>query len=54
MEKELYEQIQEYVYKNYKSHKDKFLIIVEHENHYAIKLNKDSYPLVLSKSILNK
>ena len=53
MEKQLFEQIQEYVYKNYKSHKDKSLIIVEYDNHYSIKLNKDGYPLVLSKSILN-
>lgn len=54
MEKQLFEQIQEYVYKNYSTHKDKPLIIVEHDNHYAVKLNKDSYPLVLSKSILDK
>ena len=36
------EQIQEYVYKNYKSYKDKTLIITEHANHFSIKRPKRS------------
>jgi hypothetical protein len=45
------EQIQEYVYKNYKSYKDKTLIITEHANHFSIKRHIDEAPLILSKSI---
>ena len=47
------EQIQEYVYKNYKSYKDKTLIITEHSNHFSIRRHKDEAPLVLGKTILN-
>ena len=47
------EQIKEYVYKNYKTYKNKDLIITEHTNHFSIRRHKDEAPLVLGKTILN-
>ena len=52
MSKEVTVQVQEYVYKNYKSYKDKILIITEHTNHFSVRRHKDEAPLVLGKRIL--
>jgi hypothetical protein len=53
MSKDISEQIQEYVYKNYKSYKGKTLIVTEHTNHFSIRRHKDESPLVLGKTILD-
>ena len=53
MSKEVSEQVQEYVYKNYKSYKDKTLIITEHTYHFSVRRDKDESALVLGKGILN-
>lgn len=53
MSKEVLEQVQEYVYKNYRSYKDKTLIITEHTNHFSVRRHKDESPLVLGKRILD-
>ena len=47
------EKVTEYVYKNYKTYKDKPLIIEEFGSFFTIKRNKDESPLILGKSILN-
>ncbi len=52
-DKETVQLIEEYVYKNYKSYKDKTLIITEHTNHFSIRRHKDESPLVLGKGILS-
>lgn len=44
--------ITEYVYKNYKTYRDKQLIINESDKCYHILLHKDASPLILSKGIL--
>ena len=44
--------ITEYVYKNYKTYRDKQLIINEFDKCYHILLHKDASPLILSKGIL--
>lgn len=46
------EQVQEYVYNNYKTYKDKTLIIEEFDSHYTIKRNRDESPLILGKGII--
>ena len=46
-------QITEYVYKNYKSYKDKQLIIKELDNCFHICRHKDESPLILGKKIIN-
>jgi len=48
------EQVTEYVYANYKSFKDKKLIIEESETGtcFLINKHKDGSPLILSKEIL--
>jgi len=46
------EEITEYVYNNYKSYKDKKLIIKESGNCFLILHNKDGSPLFLGKGIL--
>jgi hypothetical protein len=46
------DKVKEYVYKNYPTHKDKHLIIVEYDNHFSIKKHPDGGPLVLGKSIV--
>ena len=53
MEEEIIKQITEYVYTNYKSYKDKQLIIKELDNCFHILIHKDSSPLILSKDIIN-
>ena len=45
--------VKEYVYKNYKTYKDKQLIIKELDNCFHILIHKDSSPLILSKNIIN-
>ena len=54
MSEETKHQITEYVYKNYKSYKDKQLIIRELNNCFHILKDEDSSPLILGKSIINK
>ena len=46
------EQVQEFVYNNYKNLKDKTLLIVEHDSFYTVRVNKDESPLILSKDIV--
>ena len=46
------DKIKEYVYNNYKSYKDKDLIIIEKDNHYSIRKHRDGAPLILGKSIV--
>ena len=53
MEDNIKQQITEYVYKNYKSYKDKQLIIREKKNCFHIVTHKDSSPLILGKGIVN-
>tara|TARA_R110000851_G_scaffold16855_1_gene54292 strand:- start:13 stop:174 length:162 start_codon:yes stop_codon:yes gene_type:complete len=53
MEEETKQQIIEYVYKNYKSYKDKQLIIREKNNCFHIVTHEDSSPLILGKKIIN-
>ena len=48
------EEVTEYVYKNYKTYKDKPLIIEEFGSFFTIKRNKDESPLILSKGILDE
>ena len=45
-------QVIEYVYKNYKSYKNKELIVEEFNNCFHIKINKDESPLILGKGII--
>jgi hypothetical protein len=54
MEDNIKQQITEYVYKNYKSYKDKQLIIRELDNCFHILKHEDGSPLILGKSIINK
>ena len=53
MEEKTIKQITEYVYANYKSLKDKELIIREFNNCFHILTHKDSSPLILNKNIIN-
>ena len=46
------EQVQNYVYENYKNLKDKTLLIVEHDLFYTIRVNPDESPLILSKDVI--
>jgi hypothetical protein len=52
MTDEIIKQITEYVYKNYKTYKDKQLIIREKSNCFHIMAHEDASPLILGKSIL--
>ena len=45
-------QVIEYVYHNYKSYKNKTLIVEEYDNCFHIKANKDESPLILGKEII--
>jgi hypothetical protein len=51
MSEETRNQVTEYVYNNYKSYKDKELIIEEYDTCFLIKVNKDESPLVIGKGI---
>ncbi len=53
MEDNIKQQITEYVYKNYKTYKDKQLIIKELDNCFHISIHEDSSPLILGKGIIN-
>tara|TARA_R110002050_G_scaffold239569_1_gene375712 strand:+ start:145 stop:306 length:162 start_codon:yes stop_codon:yes gene_type:complete len=46
------QQITKYVYKNYKTYKDKPLIIKELDNCIHVLIHEDGSPLILGKSIL--
>ena len=46
------EQVKEYVYLNYKTYKDKTLLIEEFDSHYTVRVNKDESPLILGKGII--
>jgi hypothetical protein len=46
------EQVKEFVYENYKSYKDKMLIIEKFDSHWTIKRHKDESPLILSKDVV--
>ena len=52
MSEETIQQITEYVYKNYKSYKDKQLIIRELSNCFNVLKHEDSSPLILGKGII--
>ena len=52
MNEKTIEQVTEYVYKNYRTYKDKQLIIREKSNCFHILIHKDGSPLILGKSIL--
>ena len=53
MNEETIKKITEDVYKNYKSYKNKQLIIKEKENCFHIKTHEDASPLILGKKIIN-
>ena len=53
MEDNIKQQITEYVYKNYKTYKDKQLIIREKKNCFHIVTHEDASPLILGKKIIN-
>ncbi len=46
--------VKEYVYKNYKTYKDKQLIIRDFGNHFRVLKHKDGSPLILGKSIIEE
>ena len=46
------EKVKEYVVNNYKTYKDKTLLIVEYDSFYTVRVNKDESPLILSKDIV--
>jgi len=52
-DKETVQLIEEYVYKNYKSYKNKQLIIKEFDNCFHVLIHEDSSPLILGKKIIN-
>ncbi len=54
MNEETKSQVIEYVYNNYKSYKDKELIVEEFDNCFRVKINKDESPLILSKGIIKQ
>ena len=52
MNEEVIAKLTEYVYKNYKSYKDKQLIIKEYDNCFHILKHQDGSPLILGKKVL--
>mgnify|MGYP003130728124 CR=1 FL=1 len=52
MNEETTKKITDYVYKNYKTLKDKQLTIKEKENCFHVLVHKDASPLILGKGIL--
>jgi len=54
MNEDIIKSIEEYVYKNYKSYKDKELIIRDFGNHYRVLKHITGSPLILGKGIVNK
>jgi hypothetical protein len=53
MSEETKTKITEYVYKNYKSYKNKPLIIRELKNCFHVLKHEDGSPLILGKGIVN-
>lgn len=49
MNEETKNQVIKYVYDNYKSYKNKLLIVEEFDNCFRIKSNEDESPLILGK-----
>ena len=52
MNEDIIQQITEYVYKNYRTYKDKQLIIREYSNCYHVLMHEDGSPLILGKVII--
>ena len=52
-DKARYDKVVTYVYTNYKTHKDKELIIKEMDSCFHILIHKDGSPLILGKGILD-
>ena len=52
MNEQVIAKLTEYVYKNYKSYKDKQLIIKEYDNCFHILIHQDGSPLILGKKVL--
>ena len=52
MDEERKQLVIEYVYKNYKTYKDKTLIITEHDSCFHVLIHEDGSPLILGKNIL--
>jgi len=52
MNKDVIKSIEEYVYKNYKSYKDKTLIIQDHTSHFRVLKHENGSPLILSKEVI--
>lgn len=53
MNKDIVEQVKEYVYKNYKSYDGKELTIKDMDNHFRIYKHKTGGPLILGKAIID-
>ena len=53
-DKETVQLIEEYIYKNYKSYKNKTLIIKDFGSHYRVLKHITGSPLILGKGIVNK
>ena len=51
MSKDTTQLVEDYVYKNYKTYKDKQLIIRDFGNHFRVYTHKDGSPLILSKEV---
>ena len=54
MNEDVIKSIEEYVYKNYKSYKDKQLIIREYDKCFHVLKHEDGSPLILGKGIINE
>jgi len=52
MSEDITQQITEYVYKHYRTYKDKQLIIRETSNCFHVLKHKDASPLILGKGII--
>ena len=52
MNEETIQKVKDYVYSNYKSLKDKQLIIREKESCFQVLVHEDGSPLILGKGIL--
>ena len=52
MDDEIKQLVTDYVYKNYKTYKDKPLIIREKSNCFHVVVHEDGSPLILGKGIL--
>jgi len=54
MNENIIQLITEYVYKHYRTYKDKPLMIFESSKCYHVLKHKDASPLILGKGILNE